>query len=278
VPSEDPAVPDFGESPVRFPSLPIVNPTVTPPAPPRGQREKYGALFYLGVAGLVLLVGLVGWFVHGVWSHRDLWADVYLMHDSSRTEAERVAAAARLGRDPRLADPQKLEMSLRRDLPDLARYRLAEAVSTDWVARDPRSTALAVARSPGWPDWLRLLLARRLAYGAARGYDIPREALEELKRHPDPMIGLWATYALAAGSGTASDPARAAELEKSTATPGPIGELAAQLLGALRITPEERERRLDEATIWLRRHHPQAAKVWQGRDARDPRPVPDGSD
>ena len=50
-------------------------------------------------------------------------------------------------------------MSLERDLPNLARYVLAEAVSTDAVAHDPWSYAFTVARSPDWqPDWLRLLL------------------------------------------------------------------------------------------------------------------------
>ena len=36
------------------------------------------------------------------------------------------------------------------------------------------------------------------------------------------------------------------------------------LLAALAAPAGERENRLDEATIWLRRHHPQAAKIWQG--------------
>src|SRR5262249_36981592 len=149
----------------RFPDLPILNPggRVTPA--PRGQREKYGALFYLGIAGLLLLLVLIGWFAYGVWSHRDLWAEVYVLHNRGRTESDRIEAAYRLSRNPRLADAQKMEISLRRDLPDLARYLLAEAVSTEAVARDPRAYAMAVARSPGWPDWLRLLLARRLTYG-----------------------------------------------------------------------------------------------------------------
>jgi hypothetical protein len=132
------------------------------------------------------------------------------------------------------------------------------------VARDPRGYALVVSRSPGWPDWLRLVLSRRLAYGASRGYDIPREVLDELKRHPDPMTGLWAVYALAVVSRPGPDPEMTAELEKAASAPGPEGELAALLLAALRAPQEEREHRLDEATLWLRRHHPQAVKIWQG--------------
>jgi hypothetical protein len=30
----------------------------------------------------------------------------------------------------------------------------------------------------------------------------------------------------------------------------------------LRAPDDERERRLDEATLWLRHHHPQAIKIW----------------
>ena len=266
-----------GDGRPRFPDLPILNPGDSVAPAPRGQREKYGALFYLGIAGLLFLIVLVGWFVYGVWNNRDLWAEVYTLHDSGRSEAERIEAAYRLSRNSRLADAQKMDISLRRDLPELARYLLAEAVSTEAVARDPRAYAMAMARSPGWPDWLRLLLARRLSYGAARGYDIPREPLDELRRHPDRMIGLWATYAMAVLPRPGPDPEMAAELEKAAGAPGPDGELATMLLGALRAPQEELERRLDEATLWLRLHHPHAAQLWQGWEVRDHEVVREGS-
>jgi len=172
-----------------------------------------------------------------------------------------VQAALRLSQDPRVNDSQRMEMCLRRDLPDLARYLLAEAVSTEQLARDPRSYALAVARSPDWPDWLRLLLARRLAYGAGRGYAIPREALDELASHSDPMIGLWATYSQAAQPG--SHPQELAELEQAAEDPSDLGALARSLLVAL-FAGERREQRLDTASAWLRRNHPQAASIWNG--------------
>ncbi len=256
----------------RFPDLPILNPNevpAPPTAPARSQREKYGALFYLGIAGIVLLLALIGWFGHGVWSNRDIWADVYAVNDAKRPEGDRLDAALRLARNPRLDDGPRMEMALRKDLPDLARYLLAESVSTDLVAHDPRSYALTVARSEGWPDWLRLLLARRLAYGAGRGYDVSREALGELRGHSDPMIGLWATYSSAVLPRSGPDPALTADLEKAARAQGPTGELARRLLEALRATGEERERRLDEATEWLRRHHPEAAEIWRGREVRD---------
>ena len=153
-------------------------------------------------------------------------------------------------------------MSLRRDVPDVARYLLAESVSTDAIARDPRSYALSVARSPEWPNWLRLLFARRLAYGAARGYAIPREALAELAGHADPMVVLWADCALALMADP--DQKSAARLEQAATTTGPAAELAALLQAAIKAAPPDRDSRLNDATAWLRLHHPESAKIWQG--------------
>jgi len=255
----------FGESPNGFPKLPILNAAV----PARSQREKYGGLFYLGIAGLAIVVALVAWFAHAVWGLRDVGALVYVLHDPKRAETERIQAAFRLSRDRRVSDSQLMEMSLGRDLPELGRYLLAEAVSTELVARDPRGYALTVARSAGWPDWLRLLLGRRLAYGAIRGYAIPREPLDELADHADPLIGLWAACALALAPG--SEPRLTARLEHAARVSDEQGELASMLLAVLAAPPAERERRLDEATIWLRRHHGQAAKIWQGWEIRDGR-------
>ncbi len=90
------------------------------------------------------------------------------------------------------------------------------------------------------------------------------------------MIGLWATYALAVLPRSGPDPAMVADLEKAARSHDADGELAALLLAALRSPEGERERRLDEATTWLRRHHPQAAKIWQGREAGEPRPAREG--
>ena len=253
----------FGESPFDFPKLPILSPAELSPPPRKSQREKYGGALYLGIAGILLLGLMLGWFALAFWSLRDVWDDVYLLHNLKRTDLDRVQAAFRLSKDPRVIDDQRTEICLRRDVPDLARYLLAEAISTDAVASDPRSFALAVARSTEWPDWLRLLLTRRLTYGAARGYAIPREALNELSGHSDPMIGLWANSALALLAPD-SDPKPAAALDQATHVPGPTGELASLLLAAVRAPGAERETRLDAATVWLRTHHPQAAKIWEG--------------
>jgi len=247
----------------RFPTLPVINPVVTVPAP-RTEASKYGALFYLGIGGLIVLVGLVAWFGHGLWANRGAFADVYVLHDSRRGLPARAEAAFRLAHGGRLDDAQLIEMSLNRDLPDLARYLLAEGVTEEAVARDPRGYALAVARSPDWPVWLRLLLARSLAYGSSRGYAIPREALVELAGNRDAMLGLWAAYALAARP---VDPTnRRAELEKTALTKDANGELAAQLLDALDAEEPRRSQLLDQTTIWLRQKHPAAAAIWKGQD------------
>jgi hypothetical protein len=247
-----------GLTPGGFPELPII----TPPVSARSQREKYGGLFFLGIAGLIVLVALLAWFAYGVWSHRDLWAEIYVLHDAKQPEIERVRAAYRLSRDDRLSDDARRDMALERTLPDLARYLLAESVSTEEVARDPRAFALAAARSPDWPDWLRLLWARRIAYGAARGYAIPREAVTELAQHSDPMIRVWAYYTFAVTPG--SDATMAAELEKSAQAPGDAKALAGMLADDLTAPPASREKRLDQASQWLRTHHAQAAKIWEG--------------
>lgn len=255
----------------RFPDLPILNPgdVPVPAAPARGQREKYGGLFYLGIVGLVVLVGLIAWFGYGLWSHRAIWAEVYALNDGRRPLADRLDAALRLSRDPRFGDEARIGLALRKDLPSLARYLLAESVSTELVAHDPRTYALEVARSEGWPDWLRLLLARQLAYGSVRGYAVPTGVVVELCRHPDPMIRLWATFTLAAHRSLGPDSRVGAELEEAARAPTPDGRLALMLLDALRSEGEARERRLDDLTVWLRRHHPQAREIWRGWEIRD---------
>ncbi len=251
----------FDNGPFPFPKLPILNSAEIPPPTRLSQREKYGGLFYVGIAGLVLLCVMVGWFAYGFWSLRDVWEDVYVLHNPKRSEADRVQAAFRLSHDPRVNDGQRMEICLRRDVPELARYLLAEAISTDSVASDPRAFSLAVARSSDWPDWLRLLLARRLMYAAVRRYGIPFEALDELAGHSDPMIAVWAKSTLALIV-SRSDPA--ARFEQKSHDPGPPGELSARLLTVIQSPPMERELRLDEVTVWMRAHHPQAAKIWAG--------------
>jgi hypothetical protein len=252
-------VSSFGDGQNGFPKLPIIV-LDSKQQPPRTARDKYGGLLYLGIAGLAVLALLIGWFGYSVWRLKDVWTQVYVLHDSSRSDAERIQSALWLSRDPRVSDRQLMEICLHRDLPNKARYLLAEAVSTEAVASDPRAYALAVALSQDWPDWLRLVLARRLAYGATRGYMVPEMALDELAKHSDPMIRLWANYSLAVMPGLKTN--AAATLAEAAQAPDDNGKLAAMLLAAKEARAEDREHRLDLATVWLRNHHPQAAKIW----------------
>ena len=248
--------------PMRFPTLPIVtpDPPAPAPAPKRSAGERFGGMFYLGIAGLVVMVGLVGWFGWGLWSLREVWSNVYVLHDSSRPERDRIQAAYDLSRDPKVNARQLWDIALERPLPPLARYLIAEALPAATVEDDPRGYVLAVARSEGWPDWLRVLLARPIAYEAVKGGRFPREPLEELAKNPDPAVALWAVFALASpGDEDARTRLRGA------ARPGSFQPMAEHLLTALdAATPAERNRSLDAATVWLRDHHPAATSVWKG--------------
>ncbi len=253
-----------------YPPLPIV----TPDPPRRSAVEKYGGMYLLGLGGLVVGVGLVCWFAVGVWSLSAVWSNMYTLHDETRPTPERVQAAYALARDPRVTPPQRWEMCLRKPLPELARYVLAESLTAEIVRGDPRHYSLMVARSPGWPDWLRLLLVRPLAYGAAEGLAGPREPLLELGRHDDPAIRLWADFARSASPDVAGDPSAGKELERTATGDGPDRELAVLLREALRAEGEERARLLDRATLWLRDHHPESARLWEAWEVRGGRLAP----
>jgi hypothetical protein len=254
-------------SSTSFPILPIV----TPDPPKRAASERYGALFYLGITGLVILVGLVGWFGWGVWTHRSVWTNVYVLHDSSRPEAERNQAAYALSRNPQVNARQLWDMALLRNLPPLARYVIAESLPAETAEADPRGYVLAVARSEDWPGWLRALLARPIAYAAAEGHRFPREPLIELARNPDPGVALWAEVALARGGDQEAD----TRLRHAGASGGAFEPLARQLVNALDATTQaDRIKSLDDATRWLRDHHPDAVEVWKGWQVGEGRIVP----
>lgn len=241
-----------------LPSLPIVT---IDPADRKSEAEKYGSFRLLAIGGLALLVALIAWFGWSAWSLRAVWRDVYILHDPSRPEFERLDAADRLSHNPDVNQRQRYDISLRRDLPDLARYLVAESLTAEAMTGDPRAYALAVARSEGWPDWLRLLHLRPLAYGAGEGEAITQEALRELAGRDDPILRLWALYTLAESSRYNADARRSLEDARS----GPDGELATLLLDALDAEDDaHRVAALDAATLWLRDHHPGARAVWSG--------------
>jgi len=129
-----------------------------------------------------------------------------------------------------------------------------------------------VARSPDWPDWLRLALARPMAYAATRGHAISRERLGELCRLDDAILRVWALYALAVQ--TRPDPQTAVEIERVAKSSAPEHELAELLLAAIRTDEARRLEILDRATLWNREHHPATARLWQGCAVREGTLVP----
>ncbi len=85
------------------------------------------------------------------------------------------------------------------------------------------------------------------------------------------MIQDWAAYALAVRS--VARPQDLELLEKKAEDPSDSGKLATFLRGALH-AGEYRESRLDRASEWMRSHHPQAARMWQGWGETEGRIVP----
>jgi hypothetical protein len=252
-------------APRPLPSLPIV--TIDPP--PKSQAEKYGAALYLGLVGLAVVIALVGWFGYRVWTMRDVWRNVYVLNDGEQPEERRLQAALDLRRDPQFEPWQLWELSLHRELPDRARYLLAEGVGADLVAADPRGYASAVSRSEGWPDWLRIALARPLAYASAEGHTLSRERLAELCRLGDPQLRLWALCALAMQTRPDAEPQ--GEIDRIAAQDTPERELAQLFQKAIAADKAGRIAALDEATAWTRAHHPGVSRLWNGWDLRDGR-------
>lgn len=265
------STPEPAASPI-FPVLPIV----TPDPPRRSESAKYGGLFYLGLGGLLILVGLVSWFAYSVWSMRSVWAGIYVLHDPARPERERIQAAYALSQDPRINQRQLWDMCLRTSTPDLARYILAESLTAEAATDDPRAFGIAVARSEGWPIWLRLLLTRPIAYAAAQGSPVSREPLVELSANADPAVALWARFALAASPD--GDAQAAAALKREADSPGPYQEFAGFLIQALEARYEARTALLDHATVWLRSHHPEASRLWKDWEVRGGNLVPKAAD
>ncbi len=267
--------PDHEKDPFALGSrlLPIVTPD-PPRASGRSETEKYGSLFYLGAAGLAILIALVSWFGWQAWALRDVWASVYVLHDSSRSDADRIGAAYALSRDPRVNQRQLWDIACcGGNLPPLARYMIAESLTAEAASADPRGYGVAVARSEGWPVWLRLLMVRPMAYATALDLPVNRESLKTLCMNPDRATALWATYALAEGPD--GDAASADALRRAASTDTPERALAVDLASALDETRfKARLSALDAATLQLRTLQPDAARLWEGWKVADGRLVP----
>jgi hypothetical protein len=190
-----------------------------------------------------------------------VWKNVYILNDPRQPDRVRIDAAAHLSSDPRVEPGQLWDLALNRTLPAAARCLLAEGIGSDLVAADPRGYATAVSRSPDWPDWLRLALARPLAVASTRGHALSRERLGDLCRGDDPILRLWALYALAVQA--RPDPQTLVEIERVASTDRPEHELASMLLEAIRGDEGTRLEILERATRWNHEYHAGTHALWQ---------------
>ncbi len=249
--------------PPNFPKLQII--TVDPPR--LTQREKYGGLFYLGIVGLIVVVSLVGWFSWNAWMLRDVWSNVYILHDRARSEDERIHAASALSRDNQVNAQQRWDIALRKPLPALARYIMAESWSTEILKEDPALFAKIVANSEGWPPWLRLLGVRLMAVAACEGVIFPPDVLNAIEARPEADFKPWVDFIRAVSP--ESDVDAAARLRTQATLNSPGAGLAKELVEALEDSPPGRTHRLATATLWLRMNDPAVAPIWNGWTERD---------
>src|SRR5208282_629249 len=106
------------------------------------------------------------------------------------------------------------------------------------------------------------------------GHAISRARLGELCRLDDPILRVWALYALAVQ--TRPDPQTAVEIERVAKSSAPEHELAELFLTAIPTDLAHRLEILDRATLWNREHHPATAQLWQGWAVREGTLVPSG--
>lgn len=248
--------------------LPIIS--APDPFERRTTAQKYGSAYYLGILGLIVVVALLTWFAMNVWVRWPLWRDVYILHDEQRPENDRIQATWRLAHNRDVDPSQTWGLALRKPLPTLARYVLAESLDSAVVRRDSRGFALAAAYSKDWPDWLRLLAVRPLLQAASEGITLPADAIHTLQNHPDPVIVAWATAteALRADATPGEKKAAMRRLETLSKDDAPLRPLIIVLKDVIRLSSEDerldRLAAIDGATDWIRAHDRSAREVWQG--------------
>lgn len=235
----------------KYPDLPIIS-----VEPPRRETQKYGSFFYLALAGLVVLILLVTWFVVGLWSNRSVWSEVYRLYDRRQSEAERVNAARKLALDPKVSQADRLRMGQDPALPEPARYLMLENLDSEVLEGNARGYGRAVASWSGGPEWTWPLVVRPLALAALEGSRLSEDSLKTLADAKDPFVRGWADFALAVSSrGSDTD---AIERLKAAADSGTdVAPFAAALLDASKAElGADRRRGFDRATEALRQRHP----------------------
>lgn len=185
--------------PFDFPKLTILPDSGPVPEPARlTNLQKYGGLYWLGLAGLVTTFLLVGWFGINLWLMRGVWREIYVLHKEDFPDARRIAAARYLAESPDVQPSQIQPMLFRRPLPDEARLILAESLKkADSVASARQMLGLLAtegATSP--PPFLRRHLARLSAVTIPADSRFPAESFAALLNDKDLIVADWAAFAL----------------------------------------------------------------------------------
>ena len=237
--------------PFDFPKLNILPDSDKPPESPRlSTLQKYGGLYWLGLGGLVVSVMLVGWFAIQLWLLREVWREIYVLHQVKLPDDRRIAAAAFLANDPRVEPAQIQPMLFRRDLPDKARYLLAAGLKKTDSATSARQMLglLATEGATSPPDYLRGHLARLAALGIPVERNFPNESFERLLADRDKAVAAWSAYALTRSGVEEKRQVGLAFLEKRA---GDGASLEAALLAAARSADLSRSLALQHAAEFM---------------------------
>ena len=209
-------------------------------------------------------------FAAGVWSMRGVWADVYLVNDPKRPEVDRINAASRLARDPRVTDRQKWDMAMS-GTPPAAGPLPAGRVALDASRDRPILGRMHAIRG-----------AQRRAPSVPLAADGPADSLRGGGRHsagprrpasrsPATLIPAWRcgpTYALAV-DGSDEDDARDAlrRLERDRESPiGSFRDLARILQDSAQFSNPPLEAgtpRLGDVVAAVS-HNSDAVRAWAG--------------
>jgi|GEM_PF-3596081 len=183
----------------EFPKLTILPDFSPPPQPRLTNSEKYGSLYWMGIAGLIASIMLVSWFAVNLWMMRDVWQAIYVLHDADSPVDARVQAAEFLSTDPRMEPSQIQPMIFRKSLPEKARYILAEHLDKALSAKDAGEMLqlLSTEGPTSPPNWLRGHLARLAVITLKPDSSFPVTTLTKFIADPDPVVADWAAFGLA---------------------------------------------------------------------------------
>jgi hypothetical protein len=190
--------------PFDFPKLPILPDSDKPPEQPRlSNLQKYGGLYWLGIGGLVVSVLLVGWFAIQLWLLRDVWREIYVLHNKDLADDRRIAAATFLAKHPRVEAAQIQPMIFRRSLPDQARLLLAEGLKKTDTATSARQMLglLETEGATSPPDYLRGHLARLAALNIPADDRFPVDLFRRMMADRDSAVAAWCAYGLTRSTG-----------------------------------------------------------------------------